>query len=332
MSTLREVAEAASVSVATASRVLNGSDHPVSATVRQAVQAAAERLGYAPSAAAQALKHRRARIIGVIVSDVLDPYFAEVARGIEVEAARHGHVTVLANANRDAEEEREKFQVLREHRASGIVFCGSDIDGSPGTARLAKEVNFAVREGTRVVTLAPRGFDATKIIVDNELAGYEVTRHLLALGHREVTCLGRIPGLTATERRIAGYRRALGESGLGAAVAETDGLSQESGKAAMSRLIESGGLPDAVVCVNDEVAVGALAALWEHRLRAPDDVSIAGIGGTRAAAIFGLTAVTLPLAELGGLAARYIATEATTAPAPPPAVLTPGRTAAARAH
>ena len=334
MATLRDVAEQASVSVSTASRVLNGSkpNHPVSSDVRAAVRAAAESLGYMPSAAAQALQQQRSKIIGVIVSDILDPYFAEMTRGIEIEASRHGFVTVLANANRDPEQECAKFRVLREHQASGIVFCGSDIDGAPGTARLAREVTAAARQGTNVIALAPRGFDATKIVVDNATTAYDLTHYLLSLGHRDIAFVGGIPGLTAAEQRIVGYKRAMIETGSTPRQAIENGMSQESGQDAMAQLVAGPQLPDAVLCTNDEVALGALAHLWRCGLRVPDDVSVAGIGGTRAATTFDMTTMTLPLMDLGRLAARHIAVTKTEniAPIAPPCTLRVGTTTASR--
>ncbi|MER8161047.1 hypothetical protein [Streptomyces sp. NPDC094472] len=95
-------------------------------------------------------------------------------------------MTILAKANRDPYQERTKFQVLREHGAPGIVFCGSDIEGSPGTADLDREVNRAVGEGTRLVSLAPRGFVTTQIIVDNEATAYNLTKHMPGLGCRDI--------------------------------------------------------------------------------------------------------------------------------------------------
>lgn len=318
MATLREIADRASVSVATASRVLNGSGvgHPVSPAVSEIVNAVAAELGYTPSAPARALREQRSRIIGVIVSDILDPYFGEMTRAIEIEAGRLGYATVVANASRDAEQERAKFALLREHQASGIIFCGSDIEGSPGTAELAREVTAAVRQGTRVVALAPRGFESTQIVVDNRRTAQDLTSHLLALGHREIVFVGGIPGLTAAEQRIRGYVDVVREAGLVPRVIGLEGLTQEAGQRAMAGLIDAGRMPDAVLCSNDEVAIGTLAALWAARLHAPEDISVAGIGGTRVGRLFDLTTMQLPLAELGTLATAYIA-------APSPAALVP---------
>ncbi|MCM3780767.1 LacI family DNA-binding transcriptional regulator [Microbacterium hydrocarbonoxydans] len=334
MATLRDVAELASVSVATASRVLNGSasNHPVSESVQQAVRAAAATLGYTASATARALQQKRSRIIGVIASDILDPYFAEMTRGIEVEATSRGYVTVLANANRDPLQELARFRALREHQASGIVFCGSDIEGSPGTGQLAKEVNAAVQQGTSVVALAPRGFAATSIVVDNAAAAAELTSYLLGLGHRDIAFIGGIPGLTASEQRLIGYRKTMFDAGLAPRVADPTGMSQAAGSQSIEALIGSDRMPDAVICSNDEVAIGALAGLWRAGLRAPDDVSVAGIGGTAGGEVFDLTTMTLPLVELGTLAARFIAApEPVAAPATaPPVSLRVGTTTARR--
>jgi LacI family transcriptional regulator len=110
------------------------------------------------------------------------------------------------------------------------------------------------------------------------------------------------------------------------------GMRQESGRDAMAQLIASGEIPEAIVCANDEIAVGVLACLWTSGFKIPDDVSVAGIGGTRGGAVFGLTTVTLPLMELGGLAARYIA-DASQSPKIPEAPLfelRPGSTTAQR--
>ncbi|GGM62214.1 LacI family DNA-binding transcriptional regulator [Microbacterium saperdae] len=330
MATLREVARLAGVSVTTASRVLNDTDrdHPVSDATRAAVTTAAETAGYRRSAAARALKNGRSRLIGVIASDVLDPYFAEMTRGIEVAAAAAGYVTVLANANRDPYQERSRFQVLREHGAAGIVFCGSDIDGAPGTAELAREVNHAMRDGTDVISLAPRGFAATEIVIDNEASSYDLTTHLLDLGNRQIAFVGGLPGLVAAEMRISGYRRAMYNQDRLPRVAGLDGMSQISGRAATERLLASATRPDAIICTNDETAIGALAAIWQAGLRIPEDIAIAGIGGTDTGRVFDLTSIELPLAELGRLAVECIVTHST--PVPPEYRLRLGRTTAPR--
>lgn len=328
MATLRDVAHLAGVSVTTASRVLNSTDrdHPVSDAARAAVNEAASTLGYRRSAAARALKNGHSHLIGVISSDILDPYFGEMTRGIEVAAAAAGYVTVVANANRDPFQERGRFQTLREHGAAGIIFCGSDIEGAPGTADLAREVNRALKDGTPVISLAPRSFASTTIVVDNEATAYDITAHLLAQGHEDIAFVGGLPGLAAAEMRIAGYRRAMYERGRLPRVAGSDGMSQMTGHAAAESLLAGTTVPDAIICTNDETAIGALAAIWHAGLRIPEDIAIAGIGGTDAGRVFDLTSIELPLAELGRLAVECIVNPSAGVPSPPAYSIREGRT------
>ncbi|NYJ66063.1 LacI family transcriptional regulator [Pseudoclavibacter chungangensis] len=328
MARLRDVADVAGVSVTTASRVLNGADasHPVSPEVRAAVTAAAEQLGYRPSATARALKQGRSDLIGVIVSDILDPYFGELTRGIEIASAAAGFVTVSANGNRDPEQELTRFRALRQHGAAGIVFCGSDIDGAPGTAALAREVNRAIREGTRVVSLAPRGFTSAQIVVDNTATSAHLTAHLIGTGARDIVFVGGIPGLAAADERISGYRSTMYERGLKPHVVGLDGMNQTAGRDVVATILAGATTPDAFLCTNDETAVGAIAALWNAGVDVPGDVAIASIGGTAGGRIFDLTAVELPLGELGRLAVEYVADDTDRVPDAPVATLRIGRT------
>ncbi|GEK81656.1 LacI family DNA-binding transcriptional regulator [Agrococcus baldri] len=328
MATLRDVARLAGVSVTTASRVLNGTDrdHPVSDVARAAVSEAAATLGYRRSAAARALKNGHSHLIGVISADILDPYFAEMTRGIEIAAAQAGYVTVVANANRDPFQERSRFQALREHGAAGIIFCGSDIEGAPGTAELAREVNRALKEGTPVISLAPRSFASTTIVVDNEATAYDITVHLLTQGHEDIAFVGGLPGLAAAEMRIAGYRRAMYEHGKLPRVTGHHGMNQVTGHAATEALLAEPSIPDALICTNDESAIGALAAIWHAGLRIPDDIAIAGIGGTDTGRVFDLTSIELPLGELGRLAVECIVNPAAGVPSPPGYSIREGRT------
>jgi LacI family transcriptional regulator len=124
MASLADISRRAGVSIATASRVLNGSAHPVSDATRERVLAAADELGYRPSELARALVKRTSRIVGVIVGDIVDPYFAEIARGVEDVAARAGHLTMVCNADRRPAAELAHLGVLRDYHAAGVVRRG----------------------------------------------------------------------------------------------------------------------------------------------------------------------------------------------------------------
>ena len=303
MASLADISRHAGTSVATASRVLNGSTHPVSDATRARVLAAAADLGYQPSALAQALVTRSSRIIGVIVNDIVDAYFAEIARGVEDVAGRMGHLVMVCNADHRVEAEIEYVRALRDYHAAGIVFAGS---GAPGAteanAALARQVGAA----RGVVALARRDFPALHLGVDNAAAARDITEHLIALGHRRIAFVEGPEELYTSAERLAGFRAAMAAAGLAADLRHPGGFDFEAGQAAAGRLLAAPPLPDAVVAANDEAAIGVLTALRGAGVDVPGDVSVAGIDDTRPARFADLTAVSLPLYELGAAAARAI--------------------------
>lgn len=303
---LAHVAREAGVSIATASRVLNGSSHPVSEPTRARVMAAAGRLGYSPSALARALVTRRSRIIGVMVGDIVDPYFAEITRGVEDVAARAGYMTIVCNADRRTELEIDQLAVLSDYQAEGVVFAGSGYTDDPRAADLAAAVARARERGISVLALAMRDFDCPRIVADNRAAAYEVTDYVLSLGHRRVAYVGGPTGLYASRDRFEGYRRAVSNARAEEGLACNGDFTYEGGYAAALRMIAEPPLPDAIIGANDETAVGALAALRRARIEVPGKVSVAGMTDTRLARFSELTTVSLPMYEFGAAAARRI--------------------------
>ncbi len=303
MASLADISRRAGTSVATASRVLNGSTHPVSEQTRARVLAAAADLGYAPSALAQALVQRTSRIIGVIVNDIVDPYFAEIARGVEDVAGRMGYLVMVCNADRRPEAELEYVRALREYHAVGIVFAGS---GTPENAANA-DLDAAVSAGgARVVALAQREFPAHLVHVDNAGAAYDVTDYLISLGHRRIAFVDGPEGLATSIQRAQGFEAAMRAAELPADLRLAGGFDFEAGVAAGRELLGTRPLPDAVVAANDEAAIGVLTALRHAEIDVPGEISVAGIDDTRPARFVELTTVNLPLYDLGAVAARHI--------------------------
>jgi LacI family transcriptional regulator len=303
MASLADISRRAGVSIATASRVLNGSTHPVSDATRDRVLAAADELGYRPSELARALVKRTSRIVGVIVGDIVDPYFAEIARGVEDVAARLGHLTMVCNADRRPAAELAHLGVLRDYHAAGVVFAGSGYERAAEEAELRAAVEELVAGGSTVVALAARDLDCPSVLVDNRGAAREATEHLLALGHRRIAFVEGPPGLHTSAHRLEGFRTAIAAAGAEAVVIP-GGFEFEAGAAAAEVLMPD--LPDAVLGVNDEVAIGLLTGLRRAGVDVPGRISIAGIDDTRPARLVDLTSVSLPLHELGEMAARVI--------------------------
>jgi LacI family transcriptional regulator len=303
MASLADISRRAGVSIATASRVLGGSSHPVAEATRSRVLGAAEEMGYRPSELARALVKRTSRIIGVIVGDIVDPYFAEIARGVDDVAAERGHLTMVCNTDRRPESELAHLDVLRDYHAAGVVFAGSGYADGPESARLAAAVEELQERGAAVVALAARDIECPSVVVDNRGAARDATEHLLALGHRRIAFVEGPAGLHTSAQRLAGFEAAMSAAG-GEALRLPGGFESEAGDAAAAQLVAS--LPDAVLAVNDEVAIGLLTGLRRAGVDVPGTISVAGIDDTRPARYVDLTSVSLPLHELGARAARMV--------------------------
>ena len=167
---------------------------------------AAKELGYAPSALARALVTRSSRIIGVIVADIVDPYFAEIARGVEEVAVGLGYLTMVCSAEQGPEAEIGHLRQLREYHAAGIVFAGSGRIRDPDTPELADAVNEARERGAVVVALAQRDFEAPSIVFDNEAAVYDLTTYVRSLGHQDIVFVEGPQSLHTSAQRLAGLQ------------------------------------------------------------------------------------------------------------------------------
>ena len=294
------------MSIATASRVLNGSSHPVSDGTRERVLEAARELGYSPSALARALVTRRSRIIGVMVGDIVDTYFAEITRGVEDVAGRAGYMTIVFSADRRTELEIEQLAVLSDYHAEGVIFAGSGYLEDPRGDDLAVAVARARERGISVLALAMRDFDCPRIVADNRAAAYDITDYVLSLGHRRVAYIGGPPGLYASRDRLEGFRSAMTDAGAEPGLVHEGDFSYEQGYAAALQMIAEAELPDAVIGANDETAIGALAALRQARIDVPARISVAGMTDTRLARFSDMTTVSVPMYQFGAAAARRI--------------------------
>lgn len=296
---LLDVSRAAGVSIASASRVLNGSPHPVSDELRARVLEAAETVRYAiPAAPAPA------RVIGIIVQDSMDPYFAEITRGIEETANRAGYLTIVCNADRQSEMELAQLRLLLEYGAAGIIFAASGlIDGD--IDELTSLVRAAQAEGTTIVALGERRFASSQVTFDNHAASYDLTSELLRRGSSTVAFVSGLHGVLAAEQRLEGYSRAMTEAGKEPRIVRGT-FASESGASAALRLLAEGPLPDAIIGANDQTAVGVMTSLRNSGISVPGDVRVAGIGSTALARLLDLTTVGVHLRMFGSLAARTV--------------------------
>ncbi len=296
--TMADVAREVGVSMMTVSRVINEKGD-VSPATRQAVLEAVERLGYRPSSIARSLATRRTGTLGLVVPDVANPFFAEVARGVEQVAYAEGYNVFLCNTDEDPQRELDVLGSLEEKRVDGIVLCSSRLD--LGDLQMVMESYPAVALVNRSVNETGRGGAA--VLVDDVKGGRLSTRHLLDRGHRAIGFLAGPRGSHSGQRRLAGYAAVFTETGLprDADWIEIGAPVAEGGRTAALRLLARHPELTALICYNDLVAVGALGACREIGKLVPQDIAVVGFDDIPLAALVTppLTTCRIPRHELG---------------------------------
>ncbi|MGC4811573.1 LacI family DNA-binding transcriptional regulator [Micromonospora sp. DT228] len=269
---LKDVAERAGVSVKTVSNVVNGYVH-VRPDTRARVEEAIAELNYRPNLSARHLRKGRTGVIALAVPELDIPYFAELARYVVTAAAAYGWTVLIDQTGGRREQERVVASGITDHLIDGLIF-------SP-LALTAEDL--ASLDGTPMVLLGERveHGPADRVVIDNVAAAREITEHLITLGRRRIAAIGsqRTDEGASARLRLAGYRDALLAAGLDydeTLVAPAPAWHRADGAAAMRGLLTSGVRPDAVFCFNDTLALGALRALHEAGLRAPEDVAVVG--------------------------------------------------------
>lgn len=323
--TLSDVAALADVSAATVSRVLNG-NYPVAAATRARVLEAVETYNYVPNAHAQALVRARSGMIGVVLADVSDPFFAEIVRGVQRAARAAARLVVICNTEGDADQELQYVSLLRTHRADAVLVIGA----APDDRRIGKEMGrhaegLASQGGVLVYCGRPRppGTRAGKVVpLDNQGAARLAARRLLDAGHRDLLYLAGPRDRTTTAARYSGVTAELEQRRVAARRLQVayGPLNRETGYREVGIRADAGVLPDAILGSNDLLAIGALSALRDRGIAVPGDVSVIGIDDVPVASDVTprLTTVRLPLVGLGQAAAQVafgLASAATTEPA-----------------
>ena len=273
MASLQEVAQRAKVSIATVSRVLNKSDKVVPET-RAVVEQALRDLGYRPSRVARRLRMKdgRAHLVGLIIPDIQNPFYAEIARGVEDAAYAAEYALLLCNSDENLEKERFYLEVMRSESVDGIVLPPFDETDSA--------VIDMVKTGMPVVCV-DRSLSKVQtdlVEVDNYRGAFEAVTHLLDRGHKQIALIeGRAHVSTSRERR-RGYLDALAERGVTVRkdLMRAGDFKQESGRVLANELFELRKPPTALFVCNNLMTVGALAALHSRDLRVPQDVAVVG--------------------------------------------------------
>ena len=261
---------------------------------------AAEELGWRPNRVARNLAERRTRTIGVLVSDLHNPFFAEIIDGLQSEARGRDLRVLLGTGRRDSEEEAEVVESFLQESVEGLVFL-SPVLSRESLLRAASTVPTVV-VGTTVVRV-PR---CDIVINDDAVGAGMAVSHLTARGHERIAHIDAQSGPGAAERR-AGYLTAMAEHGLEPLVA-AGAFTDEGGYRGALELLEGGRAFTAIFACNDVAAIGAMTALEEAGLSVPDDVSLVGYDNTSLAAMrhIGLTSVDQPRRDMGELTVELL--------------------------
>lgn len=295
--TIADVARRAGVSTATVSRVLAGVGRARPDT-RERVVGAARDLGYRPSGIARSLKLQTTRTLGLIVTDIENPFFPQLVRSVEDAARAAGYALLLCNADDDHERENGYLDLLLERRVDGLVIAASSLvdrhrawlDRSPIPVVL---INSTGAEGTGLPSIAS----------DNRTGGRLAAEHLLGLGHRRLGVLLAPARNTDGPERLAGVRDAVSAAGLDpdALRVASDEAGVAGGERAMAELLAGGPIPTGIVAYNDLMAIGAMRSIRSSGRAVPRDVSVVGFDDVDLAAYVepALTTVAQSTAEMG---------------------------------
>ena len=301
--TMADVARKAGVSLMTVSRVINEKDQ-VSPATRQRVLKVVERLGYRPSGIARGLATHRTGALGLVLLDVANPFFSDVARGVEHVAYAKGYNVFLCNTDEDPSRELAVLQSLEEKRVDGVVLCSSRLGES--------ELRTVVARHPVVVLVNRRleGDGVASVLIDDETGGRMATQHLLQAGHRAVGFLAGPLASYSGRERAKGHCDALVAAGLPYNPLWTRHCSPlvEGGRQATRELLTAHPELTALFCYNDLVAVGALRAAADLHRRVPDDLAVVGFDDISLAALVTppLTTCRVPRFELGTQAIQLL--------------------------
>jgi LacI family transcriptional regulator len=308
---IKDVAARAGVSMATVSRVLSG-DYPVAGETRARVQRAVRELDYVVNAHARALHGATSKVVALVVAEVVTPFFARIAAGVEEQATEANRLCLVCTTHADPDRELDVVRLMREQRADAVILAGGVVENDDYRERMRRYAQGLEDAGSRLVLCArpSLGPDFPAITVEYENVGgaHAATMHLLAAGHRRILMVAGPVGLTTSEQRVAGYRTAMAAYGqpVDPALISHGPWDREGGYQRTRAILESGVQFTAVFAGNDGVATGAIAALREVGRRVPDDVSIVGYDDVPSAQDFDppLTTVRVPQVELGRTAVK----------------------------
>jgi len=274
MTTIRDVAEHAGVSTTTVSHVVNRT-RKVDPRTAARVEAAIDELGYRPNALARSMRRGRTHTVGIVIPDIANPFFGDLARSLEDHMFEAGYSAIICNSDGDEDKEARYLDVLLSKKVDGLLLIAAS-QPSEGLRHLVES-----GPPTVVVDRELGDLPVPQVMVENHRGGYLAGRHLLELGHRDIAVIAGPGGTGTSAKRLEGFRHAVDEAGLsiGQERIFRGDFRAASGRAAMDRWLGSGAPPTAVFAENDLMAIGALSSAHASDVDVPVDLSVVGFDG-----------------------------------------------------
>lgn len=291
----------AGVSPAVVSYVLNDGPRPVSAATRQKVEQAIQVLGYRPDGRARSLKLGRTHALGLILPDASNPFFAELAHAVERAAARDGYALLICNTSDSSTDEERYLDDLAQRRVDGMIVV---------SARTDRNLSTWARTTIPIVAMdrLPDETNVSTVRFAHDKGAFTATTHLLAHGREHIALIAGPAHLAVNEARTAGWHRALTASSAHAGACVHAPFTYLGGYQAAHALLSRPDRPDAALVASDVQAVGVISAAAHLGLNIPDELALASIDGTQAAAFSnpGLTTVSQPVDRMAACAVRHV--------------------------
>ncbi|WP_018086710.1 LacI family DNA-binding transcriptional regulator [Desulfurispora thermophila] len=305
--TIKDIAKKAGVSYATVSRALNNRPE-VNEKTRREIQKLAEEMGYKPNALARSLVTRESKTLGLIIPDITNPFFPEVARGVEEAAAQAGYSVFLCNTNWEEEKERKYLALLEEKRVDGIILASVIQDGQQMIEHIASS-NVPLIMINRIL----KNVNTHYVVIDNVRGACLVMEHLIENGHRDIAFIGGLSHVEATQERLQGYKMMLGAYDLPVRpeLIRLGSFKRESGYQNALELLRLSPRPTAIFAANDILALGVLQAAADLHLQVPGDLAVVGFDDIPFASYteVSLTTVAQPKYAMGEMAAKILIEE-----------------------
>lgn len=303
MVTIKDIAQEVGVSPSTVSRAL--SDSPlISAATKERVRAVAERLGYEPNELARALVKGASGAVGLIVPDITNPFFADIARGVGEAARAAGYGVLLCNTSEKPDRELDYIRLLRRKRVDGLLITSATLD-DPHLKILARAPIPYI-----LVSRLSRNSDAPYVIGDDHAGARLAVEHLISLGHTRIGFIGGPVEVQSSRDRMGMFRKVMREHGIAARaewIRHAD-FTQRAGKEVGQRMLSLAERPTAIFAANDVIALGVLEAADSLGISVPDELSLIGYDDISYAALprIQLTTIAQPAFEMGKIATDWL--------------------------